>query len=89
VNSTVHMQADLLNALWPLLEPGGKLVYATCSVLKRENSQQIQTFLEQNAEAKEEKPAVEWGVATSHGLQIMPGEAQMDGFFYAVLRKSA
>jgi len=89
VESVVQIQTGLLNALWPLLEPGGILVYATCSVLKRENSEQIQKFLEQNSDAGVDKPAVEWGVATSHGRQIMPGEAQMDGFFYAVLRKSA
>lgn len=89
VKSAVQLQADLMAALWPLLEPGGILVYATCSILKRENSQQIQHFLEQNSDATEEKPALEWGVATSHGRQIMPGEARMDGFFYAVLRKSA
>ena len=89
VISVVQLQAELLAALWPLLEPGGILVYATCSVLKRENTQQVQKFLEQNSDASEEKPELEWGVATSHGRQIMPGEAQMDGFFYAVLRKSA
>jgi len=89
VNSVVDLQAELLAALWPLLEPGGRLVYATCSVLKRENSQQIQKFLEQNSDASEETPALEWGISTSHGRQILPGEAQMDGFYYAVLRKSA
>ncbi len=89
VTSVVQTQARLLSALWSLLEPGGILVYATCSVFKRENSQQIQIFLEQNKDASEEKPAVEWGVSTKVGRQILPGEAQMDGFFYAVLRKSA
>jgi len=89
VNSAIELQADLLAALWPLLEPGGILVYATCSILKRENSQQIQKFLENNSDATEQKPAVEWGDSSSHGVQIMPGEARMDGFFYAVLRKSA
>ena len=79
----------MLTALWPLLEPGGIFVYATCSVLKRENSQQIQKFLQQNTDATEQKAAVEWGDSSSFGTQIMPGEAQMDGFFYAVLRKSA
>ncbi len=88
INSVVKTQAELLAALWPLLEPGGTLVYATCSVMKRENSLQIQRFLEKNTDAVAEVPAVEWGVADSFGRQIMPGEAGMDGFFYAVLRKS-
>ncbi|HEY5775419.1 MAG TPA: 16S rRNA (cytosine(967)-C(5))-methyltransferase RsmB [Xanthomonadales bacterium] len=89
VDNVVQTQAELLAALWPLLEPGGMLVYATCSILKRENSQQIQSFLEQHTDAMAEFPDVEWGTAGPFGRQIMPGEAGMDGFFYAVLRKPA
>jgi 16S rRNA (cytosine967-C5)-methyltransferase len=87
--AVVRTQAGLLAALWPLLEPGGMLVYATCSILKRENTQQIQQFLAQHTDAVLEEPVVEWGTAGPLGRQIMPGEAGMDGFFYAVLRKSA
>ena len=89
VDKVVQTQAVLLNTLWPLVEPGGLFVYATCSVLKRENDQQIQQFLNQHQEARLEMPAVKWGTAGSYGRQILPGEARMDGFFYAVLRKSA
>ena len=89
INTVTQTQADLLAALWPLLEAGGTLVYATCSILRRENSQQIQQFLEKNTDAKAEVLKVGWGVAESFGRQILPGDAQMDGFFYAVLRKSA
>ena len=89
VNAVMQTQVRLLTALWPLLETGGTLVYATCSVLKRENDQQIERFLEQHADAVIANPDVEWGVAGSFGRQILPGEARMDGFFYAVLRKSA
>jgi 16S rRNA (cytosine967-C5)-methyltransferase len=89
VDAVVRTQAGLLAALWPLLEPGGLLVYATCSILKRENILQIQRFLAEHADAVLEDPVVEWGTAGPLGRQIMPGEAGMDGFFYAVLRKSA
>ena len=89
VDTAVQIQKDLLNALWPLLENGGLLVYSTCSILKRENDLQIQQFLQLHSDATVEIPAVEWGSIESTGRQIMPGEAQMDGFFYAVLRKSA
>ncbi|MGB5487399.1 MAG: 16S rRNA (cytosine(967)-C(5))-methyltransferase RsmB [Lysobacterales bacterium] len=89
VDTVVKTQAGLLAALWPLLEPGGILVYATCSILERENTEQIQRFLAQHAEAAVEVPTVEWGMASPFGRQILPGEARMDGFFYAVLRKSA
>ncbi len=88
VEAVMQDQAGLLVALWPLLEPGGMLVYATCSVLKRENDQQIHQFLKKCPDAVVEVPDVEWGTAGLYGRQIMPGEAQMDGFFYAVLRKS-
>jgi 16S rRNA (cytosine967-C5)-methyltransferase len=87
VDDVVRTQAELLEALWPLLEPGGLLVYATCSILKRENSVQIQHFVEKHADAKTGFPDVEWGTVEQFGRQIMPGEARMDGFFYAVLRK--
>jgi 16S rRNA (cytosine967-C5)-methyltransferase len=89
VDTVVKIQAGLLNALWPLLEAGGMLVYATCSVFGRENELQIQQFLERHADAMIEMPVLEWGRAGSYGRQILPGEAEMDGFFYAVLRKSA
>ena len=89
VDKVVQTQADLLKALWPLLEPGGLLVYATCSILKRENSQQIQRFLKHHPDAVLNVPVVEWGEADPYGRQILPGAAGMDGFFYAVLRKSA
>ncbi|MDX2427767.1 MAG: 16S rRNA (cytosine(967)-C(5))-methyltransferase RsmB [Xanthomonadales bacterium] len=89
VDAVVQTQGSLLNTLWPLLEPGGSLVYATCSILKCENSHQIHQFLEQHTDAVAQVPAVEWGIADPVGRQILPGEAGMDGFFYAVLRKSA
>ena len=89
VNTAVQTQYGLLTALWPLLETGGTLVYSTCSILKRENNLQIHKFLKLHTDAIVQIPAVEWGTIESFGRQIMPGEAQMDGFFYAVLRKSA
>ena len=89
VDAVVQTQAALLEALWPLLEPDGLFVYATCSILKRENEMQIEGFLEQHEDAEPVTFNAEWGTALTCGRQIMPGEAQMDGFFYAVLRKSA
>ena len=87
VDAVVQTQAALMAALWPLLEPGGVFVYATCSILKRENELQIQRFLEQHEDAEPVNIAADWGTELAYGRQIMPGEAQMDGFFYAVLRK--
>lgn len=76
VERAVALQARLLRALWPLLAPGGRLLYATCSVLKRENEAQVAAF-------RAEEPAA--GAVAS--LQLMPEEAGGDGFYYAGLRK--
>jgi 16S rRNA (cytosine967-C5)-methyltransferase len=89
VDAVVKIQADLLDASWSVLEAGGMLVYATCSVFKRENESQVELFLQRHTDAKLEKPTVEWGMVRPFGTQIFPGESRMDGFFYAVLRKSA
>lgn len=89
VDLVMESQAALLKALWPLLKPGGVMVYATCSLLRCENDQQISQFLSQHDDAGLVDLDVEWGTALDCGRQIMPGEADMDGFFYAKLRKSS
>ena len=88
-------QARLLEALWPLLAPGGMLLYATCSVLRRENEQQIAQFLQHHSDVLEGEFEGTWGRPVSHGRQIFPGAAggatdvgmDMDGFYYASLIK--
>ena len=80
-------QVALLTALWPLLRPGGWLLYATCSVLRQENEQVITAFLATQPDASERPLPVTWGRALLRGRQILPGEAGMDGFYYALLVK--
>ena len=87
VADAVVQQAYLLKQLWPLLKAGGILLYATCSVLRVENSKQIQQFLEQNPDAERVEIDAQWGRKLDSGRQILPGELEMDGFFYARLRK--
>ncbi len=82
------LQGRLLDAMWPLLRAGGKLVYATCSVLPQENEMQIERFLNQHADAREQVIDAGWGRALRHGRLILPGEAGMDGFYYACLEKT-
>ncbi len=85
----VGTQARLLDALWPLLARDGRLVYATCSVLADENSRQIAGFLSRNADARVCDPALPgWHRAERGGAQNLPGEGDMDGFFYAVVEKA-
>jgi len=79
-----HQQA-ILASLWLLLKPGGRLLYATCSVLHEENDRVIAAFLAAHPDASEPLISADWGRALAHGRQILPGEAGMDGFYYAVL----
>jgi 16S rRNA (cytosine967-C5)-methyltransferase len=83
VSRAVALQADLLRALWPLLAPGGRLVYATCSVLHAENAAQISAF--RLGVDADEGP----GTAQLSGCQTLPGDADGDGFYYACLLKPA
>jgi 16S rRNA (cytosine967-C5)-methyltransferase len=84
----VTAQARLLEGLWPLLKPGGKLLYVTCSILAMENENQLSAFLVRHPEAREVMLPMSAGRARAAGRQILPGEAGMDGFYYACIRKS-
>ncbi len=76
------LQARLLAALWRLLEPGGKLLYATCSVFHEENGAVVAGFLERQPDARRvAAPGIEAG-------QLLP-DADHDGFYYALLQKNA
>lgn len=86
--TVTKIQHNMLNCLWPLLAEGGLLVYATCSVMSTENEQQIASFIATHPDCTIIKDPWTWGHATAHGQQILPGEHDMDGFFYAVLFKS-
>lgn len=79
-------QQQILQQIWPLLAPGGVLLYATCSILPAENRQQIIHFLQQTADA--ELLPLPIDDVQDHGWQILPGQHNMDGFFYALLRKT-
>lgn len=85
----VKTQSLMLASLWAILEPGGRLLYATCSILPDENVQQVTRFLQQHDDAKEIPIHADWGEAQTVGRQILPGQQGMDGFYYALLHKSA
>ena len=87
MEKAVRMQERLLQQLWPLLAPGGILVYATCSVLADENNRQISRFMAKHADAETLPLATDWGRKQDFGRQILPGEEEMDGFYYARIRK--
>lgn len=85
----VENQRKLLNELWQTLKPGGILLYATCSVLKDENENQIENFMATHSDASELKIEADWGRDAKFGKQILPGENGMDGFYYARILKSS
>ena len=88
IDTLLQTQAKLLDALWPLLAPGGTLLYATCSILRAENTGQIEAFLARTRDAVLAPLDDAFGHDTGFGRQRLPGEAGMDGFFYARLRKA-
>ncbi len=81
------LQGRMLDAVWPLLEPGGMLVYATCSMLRAENRDLVEAFVGRRPDAEPVPMTGGWGMPESVGRQIAAGTAGMDGFYYAVLRK--
>ncbi|HKK04591.1 MAG TPA: 16S rRNA (cytosine(967)-C(5))-methyltransferase RsmB [Gammaproteobacteria bacterium] len=87
IDALVERQRCIIKGVWSLLRPGGILIYATCSVLRRENAAQISDFLRQQADAAHRDIAATWGHAADAGRQVLPGEDGMDGFFYACLQK--
>ena len=92
IGELAGLQRRLLDALWPRLKPGGRLLYVTCSVLAAENDATVSAFLERSPDAREidvlhnnniralmrRKPC---------GYQVLPGTAGMDGFYFACLEK--
>jgi 16S rRNA (cytosine967-C5)-methyltransferase len=87
INTLQVLQQRIMTAVWPLLAPGGIMLYATCSILKQENEQQIEAFLATNANAIEVPINADWGLVRRYGRQILTGESVMDGFYYALIRK--
>lgn len=83
------LQGELLDALWPTLEVGGMLLYATCSSLPTENTEVIDAFLARTPGARELDLALEAGLRQPHGRQLLAQEGGHDGFYYAKLIKIA
>jgi 16S rRNA (cytosine967-C5)-methyltransferase len=83
VTGLADQQARLLDAVWPLLGQGGKLLYATCSVFQEENTDQVQAFLTRHPDARREPISLPDGQAG----QLLPN-GDHDGFFYASIVKA-
>ncbi|MGB0494773.1 MAG: 16S rRNA (cytosine(967)-C(5))-methyltransferase RsmB [Kangiellaceae bacterium] len=87
----VDIQYQILQSAWKMLKPRGRLIYATCSIFKMENENQINRFVDKNNARIIEMP-VTIDNALKHnklsvGYQIFPGDQQMDGFYFCGLEK--
>lgn len=86
--AAARRQAALLDAVWPTLAPGGRLVYATCSILCAEGVDIVDGFLARQPDAVERPIDARWGFAQRHGRRLAPGMHGFDGFYYAVLERA-
>jgi 16S rRNA (cytosine967-C5)-methyltransferase len=89
ITALAKLQGELLEALWPTLEVGGVLLYATCSVLPEENRDNIAAFLARTPGARELDIPGAFGLKQAHGRQLLPQAEGHDGFYYAKLIKIA
>lgn len=92
IKALADVQVSMLNALWPLLAPGGRLLYVTCSVLAAENDAVVQQFLGEHSDANENDVLHNNNIHDlmrhkACGFQVLPGTADLDGFYFASLEK--
>jgi len=83
----VAQQHEILETIWPMLGGGGMLLYATCSILPQENSWQVRDFLQRHPDAQLRQIQSVWGREVEAGRQILPGDDNMDGFYYALIER--
>lgn len=86
IKKIATLQAKILATLWKTLKPGGRLLYATCSVLPSENEIQIQHFLKKHKDASNIEIRLPFGQPAEFGWQCLPDPS--DGFYYALLEKN-
>ena len=87
IASLAAQQRRILDGLWPTLGPGGRLVYVTCSILREENEAVIQHWLTGQDDAQAIAFTLPAGQAAAVGWQVLPGDDDLDGMYYAVLEK--
>jgi 16S rRNA (cytosine967-C5)-methyltransferase len=92
IPALARTQARLLEAAWSVVRPGGRLLYTSCSVLAAENERVVAAFLERTPAAGDltGELTANWPVrppGAGPGYQVLPGETDVDGFYYACLAK--
>jgi len=87
IDALAQIQARMLDALWPLLAPGGRLLYATCSVFKAEGQLQIDAFLQRLGPGAARLDPASPGHLLPLPDNASAGAVTADGFFYALIHK--
>lgn len=87
------IQVNIVNSLWALLKPGGKLLYVTCSVLIEENDSVISELKKMHPDVLVNNLLLNNNIhdvmhKTDHGYQLLPGTKEMDGFYFSYLEKA-
>nr|MDP9196855.1 rRNA cytosine-C5-methylase [Pseudomonadota bacterium] len=85
----LKIQAEILDSASRLVKPGGRLVYATCSLLREENEQQIEQFLAQHPDFAAVPVAVPGLEGQGPYLRLTPARHHTDGFFAAALERAS
>ena len=93
IPALARRQAQLLEAAWRVVRPGGRLLYTSCSVLAAENEHVVDAFLRRTEAAQDvtRQYTAGWPARSPEsgpGYQVLPGEAGLDGFYYACLTKT-
>ncbi len=87
----VETQGAMLQKLWSLLKPGGRLLYSTCSILRVENSAVVNNFLAAESSASQvdisNRLSASGGLDAAPGVQLLPGRGATDGFYYALIER--
>ena len=88
LNELIPIQQKMLENIWHTLNPGGHLIYATCSILRKENALQIEAFIAGHKDVEVVDIHLPTGLKETFGWQLLP-RSEMDGHYFAVLKKSS
>ncbi|WP_420599623.1 16S rRNA (cytosine(967)-C(5))-methyltransferase RsmB [Neptuniibacter sp.] len=88
IHEISKLQYDILENCWSMLKPGGKLLYATCSIFPQENERLVGRFVNQTSNVQHLPIEAKWGLEREYGRQLFPQENGHDGFYYALLQKT-
>ena len=87
ITQNAEQQLLLLQSLWPSLKKEGILLYVTCSVMPEENQQVVSAFIEDTPDVDVLPINLNIGEPCTVGHQILPGESNLDGFYFSLLKK--